>query len=130
MPILLVAAIVAAIAMLIHDAIRALWLEEAGWNYVVAAIDLAAIALFASLYRRNSKVTEWARSISLIWGLFGLGSVLLVDVSELGGRYLTAALAAEGIILLSLYFVLKLPSSKAYLQPPPPNTSVERTRGG
>ena len=126
MPILLVAAIVASIAILALDAIRALWLDEAGWNYVVVAIDLAAITLFASLYRRHSKVTEWARSVALVWGLFGLGSVLLLDVSDLGGRYMTAALAAEGAILLSLYFVLRLPSTKLYLQSPPPNKSLER----
>jgi hypothetical protein len=122
--------ILAAVSILAFDAIRAFQFEEPGWNYVVVVIDILAIALFALLHRRSLRITELARSVALIWGLFGIGSVLLFsDLSKLGPRYLTVALAAEGVILLMLYFVMKLPSSKQYLARPPASTSLERTRG-
>jgi hypothetical protein len=50
MPKLLLVSLIAAVGILGVDVVRVLWWEDPGWwRVVVVAIDLAAMALFASL---------------------------------------------------------------------------------
>jgi hypothetical protein len=130
MPKLLLVSLIAAVGILGVDVVRVLWWEDPGWwRVVVVAIDLAAMALFASLYRRNEKATQWARTIALVWGVLGcLFALLSAESLGFADAQLSLAFAAEGAVLLVLYIVLRLPSSKVYLASMPPNTSLERTR--
>src|SRR5690242_19907438 len=111
MPRPLFASICAAIGVLAIDALVSLWSENMDWASLVVLIDVAAIALFASLYRRNPKITEWARSRALVWGLIAcLLAMLRVDPSDIDNIIQIVGLAIEGVTLLILYFVLRSPS--------------------
>jgi hypothetical protein len=84
--------------------------------------------LFLSITKRNPKITDWARTVALVWGIFALVFAFVPTSTDPSAKYSALAYVAEGLLLLTFYFVLRLPSSMEYLGDSPPNNAIVRSR--
>jgi hypothetical protein len=122
--------IFAAIGVLTVDAYGWFVDVESPWNWFVPTINVAAIALFGCLHLRRPWIRKWVRDISLVWGVFGCVVPFVDSLGFMDGTMSSLTTVIAGVVLLATFAVLFLPSSRAYFSSPPPNTSLERTRGG
>jgi TctA family transporter len=126
LPLALVIAVCASVAVLALDAIYHLLTPVFGLEYTIVAFDLAAVVFLLLLHRRHPKIIDWVQWIAIIWGGFGLYSALTDEPLLTGNKVLDVIPYLE-CLLLGLFVVMKLPSSKRYLTSgSPPNPSLER----
>ncbi len=115
MPRPLFIALCMAASLLTVDAIVWMFIAEESIDYLVPIIDLSVVGLYAVLHRRNPTVILWTRTIALVWGVLGIVGLFLYDFSTPVAAYATVMGFIEIPTFLGLYLVLRMPSSKRYL---------------